>query len=292
MVSPSGNTSWVADAAVGTVSSTAARSVVAPLDVIKVRFQLQGAAAAAERAAPQYRGVLHALRTVVADEGALALWKGNLAAMCMVGVFGAAQFAVYHAVDGPATVRGAAAGAAATLASYPLDLLRTRMAAQQSRRLYAGLGHALRSVVRADGLVGLYAGVGPTLVGIVPNVGIQFGTFEALRALLPAARRDNAAWVAACGGAAGLVSKTATMPFDVVKKRQQVRSFSWELTRLRAPGLAVPRQRAALDTARHIVRTEGLVGLYRGLSPALLKAGPASSLTLTLFEALRSRLGM
>ena len=50
--------------------------------------------------------------------------------------------------------------------AYPLDLVRTRLAAQTSRRYYHGIAHALRSIVAEEGAVGLYRGLGATLMQV------------------------------------------------------------------------------------------------------------------------------
>jgi solute carrier family 25 (mitochondrial thiamine pyrophosphate transporter), member 19 len=78
-------------------------------------------------------------------------------------------------------VSGAAAGAAATLASYPFDLLRTVLAFQGKPALYRGMGDAALGIVRHRGVKGLFAGVGITLAEIVPYAGIQFGAYDLLK---------------------------------------------------------------------------------------------------------------
>ena len=77
-------------------------------------------------------------------------------------------------------VGGAAAGAAATLASYPFDLLRTVLASQGRPPQYSGMVDAARGLVAARGPLGLYAGAGVTLAEIIPYAGVQFGTYDLL----------------------------------------------------------------------------------------------------------------
>lgn len=54
--------------------------------------------------------------------------------------------------------------------AYPLDLVRTRLAAQTTSRYYHGIGGTLATIVRDEGLGGLYRGVGPTLLQTVCSV--------------------------------------------------------------------------------------------------------------------------
>lgn len=88
------------------------------------------------------------MRTIIAEETIRGLWKGNIPAELLYMTYGAAQFlayressslvsAVYPAIgdNSKSFIAGAMAGGAATLATYPLDLLRTRFAAQGSEKV-------------------------------------------------------------------------------------------------------------------------------------------------------------
>ena len=64
------------------------------------------------------------------------------------------------------------------LATYPLDLVRTRMAADTTkdrRPDHRGMVDVVRAVVRAEGTAGLYRGLGISLVEIAPYTAISFG---------------------------------------------------------------------------------------------------------------------
>jgi solute carrier family 25 thiamine pyrophosphate transporter 19 len=80
---------------------------------------------------------------------------------------------------------GAAAGTAATVASYPFDLLRTTLAPQGEPRVYHGMLDAAKGLIsRAGGgfkgAQALYTGLGVTLVEIIPYAALQFGLYDAL----------------------------------------------------------------------------------------------------------------
>src|SRR5438046_5228403 len=119
----------------GGLAGLTSRFVIAPLDVIKIRLQLQS------RPRSTYHSAIHAGRTIVAQEGLTALWKGNIPAELLYVSYSMVQFVTYREAhvlleraNFPTSYRsfvaGASAGVAATLVSYPLDLLRTRFAAQ------------------------------------------------------------------------------------------------------------------------------------------------------------------
>jgi len=62
-------------------------------------------------------------------------------------------------------VAGGMAGGCASTATYPLDLIRTRLTLQGQTTLvkYNGILHALTSVAKTEGIIALYKGIGTTL---------------------------------------------------------------------------------------------------------------------------------
>lgn len=77
------------DAVAGAFAGAAARMLTAPFDVLKIRFQLQGTGE------KKYKTMLQSFRTVIKEEGVLALWKGNLSATLLWVSYMAAQFTIY-----------------------------------------------------------------------------------------------------------------------------------------------------------------------------------------------------
>ena len=176
---------------------------------------------------------------------------------------------------------GAAGGAAATAATYPLDLLRTRFAAQGTERVYEGLLRAVSDIRRDEGYGGYFRGLGAELGSIVPYMGMFFAAYETLRRplgrfwALPFGSGD-----AAAGVLASVVAKTATFPLDLVRKRIQVQGP----TRGRYANKNIPEYSGAVRAMRMILAAEGLRGLYRGLVVSLIKAAPASAVTMWTYE--------
>ena len=142
------------------------RFVISPLDVVKIRLQLQAhdarpkargglqaaVAAAAASDGPTYRGIAGTMRQIVAHEGVSGLWKGNIPAELLYVCYGPVQFVTFKecalglqrlaphtTADLRHLLAGSVAGAAATVATYPLDLLRTRFAAQGLQRVFPSL---------------------------------------------------------------------------------------------------------------------------------------------------------
>ena len=312
----------------GSVSAIVSRLLISPLDVVKIRMQL-----CTDR---RPASLLLTVRTMLAAEGLSSLWKGNVAAELMVVPYGAVSFLAYssskralQSFSSSSSVSslvspyvpllaGSASGVCATLATYPLDLLRTRFVAQRSSAplLYGSLRQAVTDILATDGLRGLYRGLWPTLVGIVPLMALQFQTYEtAKRAmahynsararpaqsqqLRPSSSSSSTSLTAVqqsgCGFIAGVVSKWLTMPLDVIKKRCQVLHFIdlQQLTDSSSYGSGVANRagRASggvLSMGRSIVRAEGVAGLFKGSVASLLKAGPNAALIYVVYEQCRA----
>ncbi|KXJ95451.1 mitochondrial thiamine pyrophosphate carrier 1 [Microdochium bolleyi] len=286
----------------GATAGLVSRFVIAPLDVVKIRLQLQThsfSRAALADGAPVYKGTLKTLRHIVQTEGVRALWKGNVPAELMYVSYAAVQFTMYrhttvllHRLAGDASSRlpkaaesfiaGASAGAMATAATYPLDLLRTRFAAQVSGRVvYPSLYSAVRTIYRDEGPAGFFRGLAPGLAGIVPYMGLFFAMYESTRAPLAQLSLPFGSGDATAGVVASVVAKTGVFPLDTVRKRIQVQGP----TRAMYVHQNIPEYEAGMGrTIRAIVAAEGMRGLYRGLVVSLCKAAPASAVTMWTYE--------
>lgn len=296
------------------------RFVIAPLDVIKIRLQLQVHSLSdplshhSARGGPIYKGTLGTLKHILREEGVTGLWKGNVPAEALYLCYGSVQFLAYRTTStflsslrapGEGTdwqrngqdkrsakllpdavitfTSGAVAGTAATTATYPLDLLRTRFAAQgPTDRVYASLLSSVASIARSEGPHGFFRGLGAAVAQIVPYMGLFFlsyETFKPISALLISGHLGSGDAVA--GMAASVVAKTAVFPLDTVRKRLQVQGP----TRARYVHRNIPvYDQGVTGTVMAILRREGVRGLYRGLTVSLLKAAPTSAVTMWTYE--------
>ncbi|KAH6898769.1 mitochondrial carrier domain-containing protein [Thelonectria olida] len=282
----------------GAIAGLVSRFVVAPLDVVKIRLQLQPHSLSdplfALRDAPAYRGAISTLSHILKHEGVTGLWKGNVPAEMMYVCYAAIQFTTYRYTtvflrtalpnrlpDGAESfIAGATSGAAATSLTYPLDLLRTRFAAQGRHRIYASLRSAVWDIKRDEGFRGFFRGIGPGLGQIVPFMGLFFLTYESLRISFEDLHMPWGSGDATAGMLASILSKTAVFPLDLVRKRIQVQGPS----RSKYVYNHIPEYSTARGAIRSIILTEGFRGLYKGLPISLIKAAPASAVTLWTYE--------
>ena len=206
--------------------------------------------------------------------------------------YGAVQFSAYRLAtrtldpahlpnSAEAFISGAIAGASATTLTYPLDLLRTRFAAQGPDRIYASLRGGVRDIWRQEGIEGFFQGLGAGVGQVLPYMGLFFSVYETLRPPLAALSLPFGSGDATAGIIAGTLAKTGVFPLDLIRKRLQVQGPS----RVRYVGGTIPAYGEGVwQTGRVIVRREGWRGLYRGLGVGLVKSAPASAITMWTYE--------
>eukprot|EP00611_Tribonema_gayanum_P017397 TRINITY_DN3004_c0_g1_i1.p1 TRINITY_DN3004_c0_g1~~TRINITY_DN3004_c0_g1_i1.p1 ORF type:complete len:312 (-),score=76.17 TRINITY_DN3004_c0_g1_i1:36-971(-) len=288
------------NAVAGGVAGAVSRISTAPLDVAKIRCQLDGG-----KASPRYSSLLKTFRSVYAEEGLIGLWRGNPAAMALWIAYTAVQFGLYPLVrDALSASRasaharprqtdkflaGAAAACVATTCTYPLDVMRTAFAGQGVPRRHPTLRAFAANTLHVAGVRGFYAGLSAALVQVAPQMGIAFMAYEAVKdhppQALAAAPGLATWWPGVAGFSAGLLSKTVVYPLDTLKKRVQARVV------LSRAGDQAVAQAGNLRSAAATVWQEGAgVALYRGLVPALWKASLSAAVTFGTYEWVKQRL--
>lgn len=173
---------------------------------------------------------------------------------------------------------------------YPLDTLKFRMQCET----VAGGDHGNRLIINTakkmwarNGIASFYRGLPMGLVGMFPYAAIDLGTFEFLkrrlvaryRRLHPSSVKDEDALpgnftLALMGGCSGAIGASAVYPLNLLR------------TRLQSQGTAShPRTYGGImDVTRQTIKGEGFRGLFKGLTPNLLKVVPAVSITYVVYE--------
>eukprot|EP00037_Helgoeca_nana_P028169 m.329017 g.329017 ORF g.329017 m.329017 type:complete len:165 (+) comp27703_c2_seq15:481-975(+) len=141
---------------------------------------------------------MKSLNMIFKNTGLPGLWRGNTLAVARIAPFSAityTSFSMYEVAlaeadtfgpDSAISIRfaaGSAAGATATALTYPLDLVRARIAAHWSLQpRYTSFFSGVQEIIRKEGVSSLYAGLAPTMLGIIPYAGVSFAVFETLKA--------------------------------------------------------------------------------------------------------------
>ncbi|CCF56496.1 hypothetical protein KAFR_0B01980 [Kazachstania africana CBS 2517] len=292
----------------GGIAGAVSRTVVSPFERVKILLQVQSTRA------PYNNGVFKAISQVYKEENVKGLFRGNGLNCIRVFPYSAVQFVVYdyckknifHVDKNSAVaqltnvqrlISGALCGGCSIIATYPLDLLKTRLSIQTSnlenlRNSKAantlkppGFWQLFSKVYREEGKVfGLFRGIWPTSLGIIPYVALNFTIYEQLREYLPKEEDVNNlksslkqnTYMLTIGAISGGVAQTLTYPFDLLRRRFQILTMGNNELGFYYTGI--------YDALKTIARTEGLRGYYKGLEANLLKVVPSTAVSWLVYE--------
>lgn len=291
---------WARSFVAGGVAGCCAKTTIAPLDRVKILLQAQN---------PHYKhlGVISTLRAVPKKEGVLGLYRGNGAMMVRIFPYGAIQFMAFERYKKVLTKKlgisghihrlmaGSMAGMTAVIFTYPLDVVRARLAFQvKGDHRYTGIINAFQTIyLKEGGVSGFYRGLTPTLIGMAPYAGLSFFTFGTLKSLglkhfpelLGRPSSDNPDVLILktrvnllCGGVAGAIAQTISYPLDVARRRMQL-------------GAVLPDSEKCVSlvaTLKYVYKTYGIKkGLYRGLSLNYIRCVPSQAVAFTTYEFMK-----
>ncbi|XP_031376263.1 probable mitochondrial adenine nucleotide transporter BTL1 isoform X2 [Punica granatum] len=174
----------------------------------------------------------------------------------------------------PVAVAGAAAGIASTLACHPLEVLKDRLTV--SPDMYPSLRVAVSKIFQDGGIGAFYAGISPTLIGMLPYSTSYYFIYETAKKSYCSAKKKkslNRPELLLIGALAGFTASTLSFPLEVARKRLMVGALQ---------GKCPPHMAAALA---EVVQEQGLMGLYRGWGASCLKVMPSSGITWMFYEA-------
>ncbi|KAK9467874.1 mitochondrial carrier domain-containing protein [Lipomyces arxii] len=283
----------------GGVAGAVSRTVVSPLERMKIIMQVQGPGSA------HYAGVWGTLARMWKEEGWRGYMRGNGINCVRIVPYSAVQYSSYTIykevvmepgkteLDTPRRLlSGALAGITSVIATYPLDIVRTRLSIQT-----ASIGTGARTIDRAHapgmlstakqlylnegGVRALFSGIAPTIMGVAPYVGLNFAVYETVRAYVA----DETGYVSAVGklmsgAVSGAVAQTLTYPFDVLRRRFQVNTMI---------DLGF-KYSSVWDAVLSITKKEGILGMYKGLSANLLKVAPSMASSWLSYEIVKDLL--
>ncbi|OTF69749.1 graves disease carrier protein-like protein [Euroglyphus maynei] len=206
-------------------------------------------------------------------------------------------------------IAGSMAGVTSVLMTYPLDLVRARLATIVNTKRDPSISinkvsspttilGTLVSVFRNEGgILGLYRGITPTVLAMIPYGGCNFYMFERLKHgcvnYAPSwtcyrATNDklvlNVPSKLLCGGIAGAIGQTAIYPLDVARRRMQLAMTSQE---------TAIYSESFVQTLVLTYRSHGVIrGLYRGMSVNYIRAVPMVAVSFCTYELLKQLFGL
>merc|ERR1719242_1097872 len=227
--------SFVTDFFIGGISAAVSKTIVAPIERVKLLLQVQDASSSI-KPEDRYNGIGDCFSRVIKEQGFGALWRGNLANVIRYFPTQALNFSfkdLYKQRFNPFDSKtqpvkfffgncasGGAAGATSLCVVYPLDFARTRLAADvgdaEGRREFNGLVDCLKKIAQKDGVKGLYQGFGISVVGIIFYRASYFGLFDTGKAVL-LGDKPNILAVFALGQIVTFSAGIISYPLDTVR---------------------------------------------------------------------------
>ncbi|XP_011744825.2 mitochondrial adenyl nucleotide antiporter SLC25A23 isoform X8 [Macaca nemestrina] len=194
---------WWKQLVAGAVAGAVSRTGTAPLDRLKVFMQVHASKT-------NRLNILGGLRSMVLEGGIRSLWRGNGINVLKIAPESAIKFMAYeqtlknwwlqqysHDSADPGILVLLACGTISStcgqIASYPLALVRTRMQAQASieggpQLSMLGL---LRHILSQEGMRGLYRGIAPNFMKVIPAVSISYVVYENMKQALGVTSRKT-----------------------------------------------------------------------------------------------------
>ncbi|XP_068158927.1 mitochondrial ornithine transporter 1 [Drosophila tropicalis] len=274
----------------GSLGGAAQVYVSQPLDTVKVKLQTFP---------ESYKGMWDCFVKTYQKDGVMrGLYAGSVPAVfanvaensVLFAAYGGCQKFVSFMVGKEAsselsTVENACAGSLAacfsTLTLCPTELIKCKLQALREMKnlVEPSASSDLRTpwtltryIWRTEGIRGFYRGLSSTFMREMPGYFFFFGSYEGTRELLrkETQTKDEIGPLRTmiAGAFGGVCLWTSTFPADVIKSRIQVKNLNQSMFAVGAD----------------IVRREGVLALYRGLLPSVLRTIPATATLFVVYE--------
>jgi len=290
--------SFLVDFLVGGISASISKTMVAPIERVKLLLQTQDAnKKIQDGTAKRYTGIVDCFVRVVKEEGVSALYRGNLANVVRYFPTQALNFAfkdTYKKIFCPYSPKtdpvkffignllsGGFAGATSLTFVYPLDFARTRLAADIGKgageRQFNGMNDCLAKIAKSDGVKGLYQGFGISVMGIFAYRAFYFGCYDTGKMILFEDERKASLVVKFLfAQVVTAVSGVMSYPLDTVRRRLMMQSGRKEVL-----------YNGTMDCFAKIYNNEGGVKpFFKGASANIFR-GVGASMVLVMYDELK-----
>ncbi|XP_071947833.1 mitochondrial adenyl nucleotide antiporter SLC25A24-like [Antedon mediterranea] len=174
----------------GSLAGATAQTIIYPMEVLKTRLAI--------RKTGQYKGILDCARQVLRNEGFVSFYRGYVPNILGIIPYAGIDLAIYETVKMSWIRRhdhhiapsvwvllgcGTLSSTCGQLASYPLALVRTRLQAQASGS-HSSMVSLFKTIYTQEGVRGLYRGLTPNFMKVIPAVSIGYVVYENTKILL------------------------------------------------------------------------------------------------------------
>jgi solute carrier family 25 protein 16 len=317
----------------GGVAACAAKTVVAPLDRVKILFQANNPKF--EKYIGSWSGAAKAIRDIHQSSGVGGLFRGHSATLLRIFPYGGIKFLAYEQIravviptrqqETPVRrfLAGSLAGIASVFSTYPLEVIRVRLAWETKsskrvtvrdicRKIYKeqppppepGVAASVRTRGPAAGLSNFFRGFTPTLWGMIPYAGASFLTHDAAGdmmrlpglapyTVLPVAERTH--MQLAPNKPAPLRAWAELMTGAIAGFVSQTVSYPLEVIRRRMQvgGVVGDGHRLTMvEVAKDIAGKKGYQGFFVGLGIGYIKVVPMVATSFYVYERMKVLFGI
>jgi solute carrier family 25 citrate transporter 1 len=170
----------------------------------------------------------------------------------------------------------------------PMEVVKIRLQAQRHSLMdpeqvpkYRNAAHAVYTIFREEGLAALYRGVTLTAARQATNQAVNFTLYQEIKKLLCQLQQTDqlpSYQHLLAGGVSGAIAPLCNAPIDTIKTRIQ--------KQISVPGESgFERIRKC---ASNIIKNEGFLAFYNGLTPRLLRIAPGQAITFMIYEKISS----
>ena len=270
------------EAVAGGFAGALAKTVVAPIERVKLLMQLGRGNASAWQVT----------RSIYVEQGIRSFWRGNVPNVIrQAGTVGlnfmlmdyyksmSAAFTDSHSSKmGASFLSGGFAGGTCTTVLYPMEFLRTRLAMESSG--HSGMKDIFLSTLKTDGIKGMYQGYGIALLGVFLYRGVHLGGYDALKMQVSHYKQSpELSWGErlAVAQTVSILAGTLCYPIDSVRRRMMMQAGVPLIDRT---------YRNSVHALRVIAVEEGMRGFYLGIGPNLVRSIGAA-LLLVVYDGVK-----
>lgn len=173
-------------------------------------------------------------------------------------------------------VTGGAASCTAEIATLPIDMAKVRLQLQSNGpKVYTNMFDCIYKVAKTEGASSLYKGLAPALLRQASYSSIRMGIYEPIRDLIAnGTPTDEISFLkrTLAGGTAGAIGIAIANPTELIKVRMQ------------ADKLGTRYPHGVVDAFVQTVRSEGVLGLWKGVSPNMQRAYIVNAAELAAYD--------
>jgi len=152
--------------------------VTTPQETIKVRLIDD-----AFRPESKYRSFFHGVKSIVGEQGLGGIYKGLAPTVVKVATAQGTRFGVFNYIPAEkrntpikAAISGAFAGGVSVIIFQGIDVVKSRMQGLDASK-YRSTGHCVQEILKNEGILAFYKGVGPRLTRVCCEVGITMSLY-------------------------------------------------------------------------------------------------------------------